>query len=105
MTTDTLREAVFDILRPLQPWEGDEAVCRAAVNAALSAIEAAGWRVVPVEPDTRPALCRFRLVDEGKPYPKSACNACGKTITTGIGKSCQLGAAPRLDATVRGEEG
>lgn len=26
--------------------------------------------------DPRPANCKFRLMDEGKPYPKSGCEAC-----------------------------
>lgn len=27
-------------------------------------------------PDPRPAKCKFRLMDEGKPYPKSGCEVC-----------------------------
>jgi len=38
--------------------------------------------------EARPANCRFRLHDEGKPYPRSSCTACGKSITTGLGKQC-----------------
>ncbi len=38
--------------------------------------------------DRRPEQCRFRLQDEGKPYPRSGCKACGKTITTGLGTHC-----------------
>jgi len=38
--------------------------------------------------DARPVDCRFRLQDEGKPYPRSSCSGCGRTITTGLGKSC-----------------
>jgi hypothetical protein len=38
--------------------------------------------------DTRPENCRFRLKDEGKPYPRSSCQGCGKTIRTGLGNSC-----------------
>lgn len=38
--------------------------------------------------DPRPANCRFRLQDEGKPYPRSSCQACGASIMTGLGKSC-----------------
>lgn len=41
--------------------------------------------------DSRPAQCRFRLQDEGKGYPRSACAACGKTITTGLGTHCTVG--------------
>ena len=32
--------------------------------------------------DPRPANCRFRLQDEGKPYPRSSCQNCGVTIKT-----------------------
>ncbi len=39
--------------------------------------------------DKRPTNCRFRLAEEGKPYPRSGCDACGRTITTGLGASCQ----------------
>lgn len=39
--------------------------------------------------DHRPANCRFRLRDEGKAYPRSACKACGRTVMTGLGTSCQ----------------
>jgi len=38
--------------------------------------------------DPRPVNCRFRLQEEGKGYPRSSCQACGKTITTGLGRSC-----------------
>lgn len=38
--------------------------------------------------DNRPSNCRFRLKDEGKGYPKSGCQACGKNIMTGLGKEC-----------------
>lgn len=38
--------------------------------------------------DTRPQKCRFRLRDEGKPYPKSSCQSCGKGIFTGMGSVC-----------------
>lgn len=30
--------------------------------------------------DRRPENCRRRLIKEGKPYPRSSCNACGKAI-------------------------
>lgn len=30
--------------------------------------------------DTRPANCRERLQEEGKPYPKSRCVACGQAL-------------------------
>lgn len=38
--------------------------------------------------DKRPTNCRFRLLEEGKPFPKSSCPACGKSIMTGLGKEC-----------------
>lgn len=41
--------------------------------------------------DTRPLNCRFRLQEEGKAYPRSSCQACGKTITTGLGVACDRG--------------
>lgn len=50
--------------------------------------------------DTRPENCRFRLQDEGKAYPRSSCTACGKTISTGLGRHCTVGdtRAEPLDA-------
>lgn len=52
------------------------------------------------ENDNRPANCRFRLQDKGKPYPRSACQACGKSIVTGLGTMCTLtkGNNPTADA-------
>jgi len=43
--------------------------------------------------DPRPENCRFRLQDIGKPYPRSGCGHCGRTIATGLGTSCQEQAA------------
>ncbi len=40
--------------------------------------------------DNRPADCRFRLHDEGKPYPRSGCTVCGKNIVTGLGTHCTV---------------
>ncbi len=40
--------------------------------------------------DRRPDHCRFRLQDEGKPYPKSSCQACGKGIASGLGRECSI---------------
>lgn len=34
--------------------------------------------------DRRPQQCRFRLQGEGKPYPRSSCQACGRSIATGL---------------------
>jgi hypothetical protein len=38
--------------------------------------------------DTRPKNCRFRLQDEGKPYSRSSCSSCKRSIMTGISASC-----------------
>lgn len=38
--------------------------------------------------DRRPQGCRFRLQDEGKAYPRSSCQACGRSIATGLGNKC-----------------
>lgn len=46
--------------------------------------------------DTRPANCRFSLQDEGKSHPRSACAACGKTITTGLGRCCTVTVSPNM---------
>lgn len=40
--------------------------------------------------ETRPLNCRFRLQEEGKAYPKSGCQACGKTVMTGLGNKCSV---------------
>lgn len=48
--------------------------------------------------DYRPAGCRFRLQDEGKPYPKSSCTACGKSVGTGLGKDCTAYTPPSTPA-------
>jgi hypothetical protein len=55
--------------------------------------------------DTRPTNCRFRLQDEDKAYPKSACQACGATVVTGLGKSCtrtRQPTAPPTDTDTKG---
>lgn len=45
--------------------------------------------------DPRPYDCRFRQKDEGRPYPKSSCVACGATVITGLGSACaQVAPAP-----------
>lgn len=47
------------------------------------------WEASPDAPaDRRPLDCRFRQRDEGRPYPKSSCGACGRTILTGLGTEC-----------------
>lgn len=38
--------------------------------------------------DLRPKDCRFRLQEEGKRYPRSGCEACGRTILSGLGNRC-----------------
>jgi hypothetical protein len=40
--------------------------------------------------DQRPINCRFRLRDEGKAHPRSACVGCGKSISTGLGTHCHI---------------
>lgn len=40
--------------------------------------------------DDLPKNCRFRLESEGKPYGKSGCRACGRSVLTGLGKRCHL---------------
>ncbi len=39
--------------------------------------------------DKRPVNCRFRLQDEGKPYPRSSCFSCGAKLAT-LGSECGL---------------
>lgn len=48
-------------------------------------------------PDPRPADCHFRLRDEHKPFPKSACTACGATVATGLGKQCPQMTSPAMN--------
>lgn len=50
--------------------------------------------------DQRPLNCRFRLQDEGKAYPRSSCRECGKGITTGLGKQCNIAARAALKGGV-----
>lgn len=82
-------------------WTGDIIPCNhirrlvATVSSRLSAEPEAGSSDEDAE--ARPANCRFRLQDEGKPYPRSACQACGAKVTTGLGKSCPR-IASRLSA-------
>lgn len=47
-----------------------------------------GKEAARIQSDPRPQGCRFRLQDEGRAYPRSGCAACGKTITTGLGRAC-----------------
>ncbi len=115
--TDTLREAVaralcldafgqagltYDLPSVV---DGQWTVYLDSADAALSAIEAAGWRVVKDEPvahryrDHRPPACDWMPV-------LTAGDLEYLTGRTDIYEVQQLYAAPRLDATVRsGEEG
>lgn len=34
--------------------------------------------------ETRPAKCRFRLMDEGKPYGRSGCKECKGNVIRGL---------------------
>lgn len=67
-------------------WDGDLS-CeeQAMIDAAWEMHKAARPTTTA---DLRPKDCRFRLRDENKPYPKSSCGACGKTITTGLRTRC-----------------
>lgn len=40
--------------------------------------------------DIRPFDCRFRAQEEGRPYPRSSCRACGRSSFTGLGNRCYL---------------
>jgi hypothetical protein len=46
------------------------------IREAIGKAKAAG---MPKE-DTRPANCRFRLRDEGKPYPRTGCMVCQRGL-------------------------
>jgi len=43
-----------------------------------------------VSEDVRPQNCRYRLRDEGKPYPRSFCDGCNRGILTGLGRDCPV---------------
>ena len=118
--TDTLREAVIDAIiwsqwdeegevfdaawliefKTFYPDHHDQA--KADADAALSAIEAAGWRIVP-------ANMFDRISNDVAEMPNSADEVTPVTFRTAFEiERDRLGskaAAPRLDATVRGEEG
>jgi hypothetical protein len=42
----------------------------------------------------RPPHCRFRLKDEGKPYPRSSCMTCHANVIT-LGKQCPYDKSPK----------
>lgn len=44
------REIMFETLWPMQEWNGKQAVCRAAVDAVVSRLKAAGYRI-ELDPD------------------------------------------------------
>ena len=69
-------------------WADDRAATEAEAIAAWNRRAALPARGVGVPTDPRPANCRFRLKDEGKPYGRSSCSACGKSVFTGLGNSC-----------------
>ena len=62
------------------------AIVAPVAGSTLATIEELSGKDEPI--DKRPQGCRFRLADEGKPYPKSGCNACGARIGAGLGKEC-----------------
>lgn len=108
MTTDTLREAVARAQSAAGGFDPDEIMPNGgprwryylpSTDAALSAIEAAGWRIVPAEP-TGAMIDALEATD-------GSCDSCHGTVFSGwSGYRAMLSAAPRLDATVRsGEEG
>jgi len=45
--------------------------------------EVEAYITAPVKPP-RPANCRERLREEGEPYPRSSCGACGANLRTGL---------------------
>lgn len=108
--TDTLREAVARALCTSdgfheESWE----VYLSGADAALSAIEAAGWRVVPAEPtEAMTGACwnLFHPWGTNAPHPRSRPEGFKQMqrIVADFYRE-MLFAAPRLDATVRGEEG
>ena len=107
--TDTLREAVARAQCAAGGFDPDEAMPNGGsrwryylptTDAALSAIEAAGWLVVPVEP-TEPmrfaggTVCE-QIMFEGYPLANGVIFDDMAIVYTAM-----LSAAPRLDATVR----
>ena len=46
--------------------------------------------------DVRPDNCRFRQQEEGRLYPRSSCEACGKSVFNGLGVRCHLDPAASL---------
>lgn len=56
-----------------------------SIQKRLDALIVNQWDVdnqIPKVPpvDMRPANCRDRLQEEGKPYPRSGCQVCNKSI-------------------------
>lgn len=99
--TDTLREAVARAIAVRDGSDGLNWTAYASdADAALSAIEAAGWLVVPVEP-TEPmrfaggTVCE-QIMFEGHPLASGVIFDDMAIVYTAM-----LSAAPSLDATVR----
>lgn len=119
MTTDTLREAVARAQCAAGGLDPDEIMPNGGprwryylptTDAALSAIEAAGWRIVPVE--ATEAMLDAGLRDDTAHPGYSLRYFLMPTYTMthrdlmAQAHAAMLAAAPRLDATVRsGEEG
>lgn len=64
---------------------------RAYIPAAMSVLDVVNATTAPPIPenrDTRPANCRQRLIDEGKPYGRSTCQSCG-SILRGVPDRCR----------------
>lgn len=122
--TDTLREAVARAIRAefddelngkptgtnliemgceqasyTDPIDAADCFIKAAADAALSAIEAAGWRIVPVDAIPIIKAVAHIGVDFGYgPYQVE------EKFIKSSREILDALAAPRLDATVRGEE-
>lgn len=118
--TDTLREAVARAMcdpdRCVAINDPDRPRCNSTncdtyikTESALSAIEAAGWRIVPAE------ACEAQLLTQGKSRPDLARSDSMRAAAEALNNEVRryaadvyremVAAAPRLDATVRGEEG
>jgi hypothetical protein len=63
-------------------------------------VKLTGQAAFDLRQDARPIRCRFRLQDEGRAYPRSSCEACGRTVMSGLGKECQ--AVRAADVTSQG---
>jgi hypothetical protein len=88
-----LHDACVKIFAVLGSWEhrSPNPAAREAIAAVRAALSRAGGGDGG---ERRPPRCRFRLIDEEKPYPKSSCEACGRSVLTGLGKACAEIAKP-----------